>query len=85
MSSPNHKALEERWRLRLRDAQIRLESARTYVKQVRQDLESLPSPDGHFSYRKALQDEALALAEYQRVLHIFADLVMRGVIPEEEG
>jgi len=42
------------------------------------------SPDGTFAYRQALQSERLALAEYQRVLRIFSDLVVRGKIPEPD-
>ena len=76
--------LENLWRLRLNDAKIRLDFARTYVKEVQADLQSgtVPEPDGSFGFQKALRAENFALADYGRVLGIFTDLVVRGKVPD---
>lgn len=33
--------------------------------------------------QEALREESVALLEYRRVLHIFADLIVEGRIPDE--
>ena len=83
--SPDRKALEEFWLNRLHDAKLRLDFARNYVIEVKQDFSSpdIPASDGNFAYRQALRVENLALAEYQRVLRIFSDLTVRGIFPDE--
>ena len=74
--------LEHLWATRVRDARLRLAFARNYAK----DLEGVdPSPDGQQAYWMALHAERVALAEYDRVLRIFTDLVMEGKIPDEDG
>ena len=41
----------------------------------------MPMADGHFKFRKALQFEAAALAEYTHALTVFTDLTMHGKMP----
>ena len=83
--SPDRKALEEFWLNRLHDAKLRLTFTRNYLIEVKQDFSSpeIPAADGNFAYRQALQAENVALSEYQRILRIFSDLTLRGIIPDE--
>ena len=78
-------ALENLWRERLNDAKLRLDFARNFVKELQRDhlAGGVPPPDGEFAFRKALTAENRALAEYNRVLHIFSDLVVRRQLPNE--
>lgn len=77
--------LEDLWRRRLRDAKLRLDFARSFLTEVHQ---SFPlddtSSDGQFARQEALRAENVALAEYNRVLRIFTDLVIREEIPDED-
>lgn len=84
MSYPRQE-LENLWRTRLRDAALRLEFARNFLKEVQQDFPScdLPSADGRFAFQQALRAENNALAEYNRLLRIFTDLIVDGTIPDE--
>lgn len=80
-------ALENRWRENVCAARQRLDSAHALVEERRQDVRSaaVPSPDGQYGYRLALQAESAALEEYGRVLQIFIDLVYRNKIPPDRG
>jgi hypothetical protein len=82
---PDRRALEDLWRSRLTDAQIRHDSARNHREEVARDLlvGHIPDGNGAFAYREALLAEKMALVEYQRVLDIFAALVVGGKTPEE--
>ncbi len=73
-------AIEDLWRARLRDAKLRLDFARQYVKEVEDEYKpgDLPASDAHFAMRAALRAETFALTEYRRILRIFADLVLEG-------
>jgi hypothetical protein len=90
MSDRNHnrEALEQLWRNRLKDAKLRLDFARSYLKEVRRDFHDrefpVPSPDGNFAYRKALRAENAALAEYRRILAVVADLFTTGEAPAQQ-
>jgi hypothetical protein len=44
----------------------------------------MTTPDGHFAYQKALRAESIALREYGRVLKVFHDLTVNGIIPNED-
>lgn len=83
---PDREELEDRWRKRVTDAKLRLDSARTYVKEVQRDLPhgDVPAPDGDYAYRHALHAENFALVEYNHVLRIFTDLIINGKIPGED-
>ena len=79
-------ALEDLWKERLRIVRTRYQLA---VKESRLLLDEqmsglTPEPDGSFAYRQALEKERTALAEYRRVLEIFADLTVHGKLPEED-
>ena len=84
-SKPNRRDLEELWLNRLSDAKLRLEFARNYVIEVKQDFLSpdIPGADGHFAFRQALRAESAAFSEYNLVLRIFSDLALRGIVPDE--
>ena len=77
--------LESLWRDRVRDAKIRLDLARSYLEEVRQDRGSgaIPAADGDDAYRRALQADREALTELARVLRIFTELLVHGEIPDE--
>ena len=79
--------LEEVWRLRLSDAQLRLQFARNYMQEVHRDLQEgvIPAADGNFALERAIRAENIAIAEYSRVLRFYTDLVVDGKIPEEES
>jgi hypothetical protein len=51
---------------RLKDAKLRLDFARNYLKEVQAD--SMGGPDGHFAYHYAIRAETEALREYARIL-----------------
>jgi hypothetical protein len=85
--SPHITVLEERWRRRLKDAELRLTFARQYFKEVQADFPppaKIRGADGRYAFQRALQAEMIALANYKRVLEIFTDLVLRGTIPNED-
>ena len=78
-------ALEDLWRTRLKDAELRLYFARNYVAEVHRDFPLTDtSSDGQYAYQRALRMENLALAQYTRVLRLYTDLVMRGQIPDKD-
>jgi hypothetical protein len=83
--TPDRRILEDLWRSRLNDAKLRLDFAHGYLAAVQGDYAArdIPASDHHFAYQKALRAEGLALQEYRRVLHIFADLLFHGIIPDE--
>ena|SRR5690242_6480677 len=85
MRGPTRREIEELWRTRMRNAALRLDFARNFVKEVQRDFppELVPSADGQFALQKALQAESFASAEYRRVLRIFTALVMEGIVPDE--
>ena len=58
-------------RNRLRDAKLRLDFARSYLKEVQAD--SIAGPDGHFAYHYAIRAETEALRSYARLLREFHD------------
>jgi hypothetical protein len=81
--SPNE--LEALWRSRLREAHLRLEFARNFLKGVQRDLRlSEPSPDGRYAYRRAIRLEYLARQEYRHLQPILFDLTVNGKVPDEE-
>ena len=82
----NRQQLEDLWRQRVQDARLRLQFARTYVKEVQRDLEqgAVASADGHFAFQRAIRAEYIALSEYNRVLRVYTDLLVAGKIPDEE-
>ena len=80
------RALEDLWKERLGIARTRYQLAIRQSSLLVDEQKSglTPEPDGSFAYRQALEKERTALAEYRRVLEIFADLTMHGKLPEED-
>jgi len=78
--------LEDLWEERLGIARTRYQLATRQSRLLLDEQKSglTPEPDGPLAYRQALEKEKTALAEYRRVLEIFADLTMRGKLPEED-
>lgn len=79
-SAPDRKAIEELWLNRLHDVALRLDFARSYVKELQRDSSSA---DGRYLHQRALHAENSALKKYERVLRIFSDLTVYGKIPNE--
>jgi hypothetical protein len=82
-----HTELEELWRSRLKEAQLRWLLARNTVKDAQRDL-AFDDPDtavSRLALQKALHAENIAVKEYRRVVAIFKDLLVDGRIPEEDG
>ena len=76
--------LEELWRSRVAEAKSRYDTARNRTNAVIRDFPFADTAaDGHFAYRHAIGLENVTIAEYNRVLRIFADLVHRGIVPDE--
>lgn len=71
-SEPKCRYMDDLPRLRslLKDAQIALEFARHYTKELQHEIDlwgQLPAPDGHYEMFNALRTERLALARYCEV------------------
>ena len=78
--------LEDLWRNRLTDAELRLTSTRHDFHEVQRDLRTGSNIHGRNrddTYQHALRAKNLALAEYNRVFKIFSDLVLHDKIPDE--
>lgn len=76
---------KELWRLRLKNAKLRLEFARAYVLEIQKEVKPgfISNPGGGFAYQQALLAEGNASAEFRRVLQVFRDLTVAGNIPDE--
>ena len=80
-------ALEDLWKERLRIVRTRYQLAIKESSLLLDEQKSglVPEPDGSFGYRQALEKEKRALAEYRRVLEIFADLTLHDKLPQEDA
>ena len=56
----------EELRNRLQDSKLRLDFARSYLKEVQAD--AIGGPDGHIAYHYAIRAETEALRDYARIL-----------------
>lgn len=72
--SMGHDEVGRLWRIRLQDAALRLDFARSYVAEVRQADAA--------EYETAMRAESVARTDYLRVLRAFTDLVLAGIIPD---
>ena len=81
---PERIQLENLWRNRLRETRQQLDSARILTNALLRVTKDVESPEGKLAYQQALNVESMALAEYRRALHIFAELVLDGKVPDEE-
>ena len=62
---------------------MKLELAAIRVKESEAELRSdEATADGYYSLHKALDAHTDALLEYSRVLRVYTDLVVYGIIPE---
>jgi len=77
-------ALEELWRGRVQSAMNCYRDAKAECAKAISAQSDVEPPDGSFAYRRALRIENTALAEYRRVLTIFTDLTVSGVVPPED-
>lgn len=84
---PSLEELKTAWRKRVQEAELQLEIARRDVKRLEEELrwQSIPSPDLHYSYQRALRAGTQALEKYANVVTILHDLTVRGTIPKEES
>ena len=77
--------LETLWRSRLREAHLRWEFARKWLKAVQRDFPLIePSSDERSVYRRAIRLEHLALQEYRHLQQILFDLTVSGNVPDKE-
>ena len=75
-------AMEEAWRKRVESARERYLAA---VSQTREAEKELAAGDRSAAREQARLAEREALTQYMVVLRIFKDLVLKGMIPPEEG
>lgn len=89
MSSPlpDWHHLKEIWKQRLDQARAHLYFARDHTTEIEHDCLSayIPGPRHHAPYAKALRAERLALIRYHNVLQIYTDLIVDGIIPDENA
>ena len=78
--------LRDKWRKRLADAKLRLDFARSFVNEVKNDCASggVPAVDGGLAYRQAIRAERAALAEFGRIAEILKNLTIHGTVPDED-
>ena len=86
---PSRPELEAAWHQRLNRARSRYEEKLAIRRQmVGERLEwpiSLaPDPDGRFALNQALQEESAARTEYMRILRIYTEFILHGMLPEED-
>lgn len=80
--------LKEIWKQKCAAAKLQMELAASKVQELEREwkagtFSSIPVPDGGYAYRQALKAETQAVRTYRRILHIYTDLVMRGIPPPE--
>jgi len=86
-SCPSRIELELAWGRRLKIAFDRRLQTFNQYEEAFQDYAANcdgPSPEGLLSLQKAHCSESDATEEYLRVLTIFTDLVVRGIVPKED-
>jgi hypothetical protein len=82
IASITRQALEDSWRLRLEETQVRYrEATEQYRKLLQAQSDGRPlNPDGALAL--ARHAESQALADYMRVLQIFTELTVNGKMPQ---
>ena len=78
--------LRDKWRRRFKEAKLRLDFARAFVKDLSEgcQLGVIPASDAVSTYRRALGREREALVEFDRIAEILEDLIICGTIPDED-
>jgi hypothetical protein len=84
MTDPVQRELADFWRKRMETAAERYRTAKRLSKEAEWTRTDAPPPDGDLAFRKALQAETAALAEYRRVMVSFTDLLLYGKLPPQE-
>jgi hypothetical protein len=71
---------------RFNEAKLRLDFARAFVKDLSEgcELGVIPTSDAVSAYRRALEREREALAEFEKTAEILEDLIIYGTIPDED-
>jgi hypothetical protein len=84
-AAPSRRELEDLWRGRVQAALRRYQLARADAAAARTAFKQgdTPSPDGSMAVHQRHQIENAALADYDRVLSVFNDLVLRGKLPPD--
>jgi hypothetical protein len=84
--TPDCRKVEQLWLNRLNDVKLRLEFARSYANEVERDHSSgdIPENERQFARYAALRAENIALAMYNRVLRIYKNLAVNGIVPDED-
>lgn len=82
-STLTRQELEESWRVRLEAVQAHYRAASKRYRTLLQDVPDGMPLEHAQTVALAREAESQALAEYQRVLHIFAELTVKGMMPEE--
>jgi hypothetical protein len=82
---PNKREMEDIWRERVREARDRYtQAAELFRATWDKHFDTQMNRDGVPAIQRAREAESRALAEYVRVMKIFANLVISGQIPPEE-
>jgi hypothetical protein len=88
-TQPSRSTLEDAWRERVNRARTQYERTAAICAELLAErmlafpAQPTPDPDGTLTLRHALRRETEALNEYMRVLRIYTDLHVHGVVPEE--
>jgi predicted alternative tryptophan synthase beta-subunit len=79
--------LEESWCLKVEEARERYQAAtKQYREALLKQREGLaPGPDDSHAVTLAREAESRAIAEYERVLLIFTELILHGRLLEEQS
>ncbi len=81
----DRRELEALWSSRLAEVKTRFDAARERTNSI---VRKIPladrSSESRYAYQRAVRLENAALAEYNRVLRIYTELIDRGTVPDED-
>ena len=89
-TQPTRSTLEDAWQERVNRARTKYEKNVAICAELLAErmlafpMQPSPDPDGTLTLRHALRREAEALREYLRILRIYTDLHVYGIIPDED-
>ena len=75
--------MNDLWSERLRVAKAAYQLAKAAHAAAISEHHVLPKPDGHHAWMRTALAETAALREYERVLRIHGNVVIRGEFPPE--
>ena len=83
----NKESLIRLWRGRMMSAKARYDLAVSRVRVAYNDYRSkaVPTPDGDYAYRQAVEEERSAMREYSTALKFCYDLLLEDKTPDEEA